>query len=71
MKSTKNKESKYLEEHALFIGLFKSKCGRIGHSCFSAKIVQVTMVEITVIQLEKVIALVVANRDIPGRTALN
>jgi hypothetical protein len=38
-------------------------------SCFSAKIVQATMVEITVTQLEQIIALIIANRDMSGRTA--
>jgi hypothetical protein len=37
----------------------------------NAKIFQATMVEITVTKLGEIIALIIANRDISGRTALN
>jgi hypothetical protein len=40
-------------------------------SCFSAKIVQATILEITLTQLEETIALTVANQEISGRTASN
>jgi hypothetical protein len=39
-------------------------------SRFSAKIVQGTIVEIAVTQLEEIIALIVANWDMSGKTAL-
>jgi hypothetical protein len=40
-------------------------------SCFNAKIVQVTMVDIAVTRLEEIIGLIIANRDMLGRTASN
>jgi hypothetical protein len=40
-------------------------------SRFSAKIVQATLVEITLSQLEEIITLIVANQDMSGRTASN
>jgi hypothetical protein len=38
---------------------------------FSTKIVQLSLVEITVTVLEEIIALIVVNRDMSDRTALN
>jgi hypothetical protein len=39
-------------------------------SHFGTKIIPATMVEITVIQPEEIIALLVANHDVSGRTTL-
>jgi hypothetical protein len=64
--STKNEEGEEIEVHVLFRGLFK---GRSFIVCVRVKIVQTTMVEITVTQLKEIIALIVANREMSGRTA--
>jgi orotate phosphoribosyltransferase-like protein len=74
MKSRKNKTNEKSEEHALFSGQFKVKwrnCERIGHKLFRCKVVQATMVEITVTRLKEIIDLIVTNRDMSGRTTLN
>jgi hypothetical protein len=59
MKSTKNEENGKLEEHAEIVD------GSVIHH-FSAKIVQPTLLEITVMKLEEIAALSVANRGMSG-----
>jgi hypothetical protein len=72
MKTLCNEEGECLEEQALISGKFMGKyrnCGQVGHSHFSARTIQTTMVEITVTELEKIIAHTVASRSMTRRVA--
>jgi hypothetical protein len=71
MKSARNKDGEVAEEHALFSGQFNDKCRNSeqnGHNHFSAKFVQRTMMQITVIRLQEIIALTAIRRVISSLT---
>jgi hypothetical protein len=60
MKSARNEDGAVVEEHALLVVSVKVNAeivDRLGTSHFSSKIVQTTMMQITVIQLQEIIAL--------------
>jgi len=63
-KSMSNKEGEVLEEHAFFGGQFKGNVeivGKSGTSHFSAKIAELTMAEVTVIQVVAFFVRIVAS----------
>jgi hypothetical protein len=65
MKSARNEDGEVVEEHALLAVSLKVNAkivDRLGTSHFSAKVVQITMIQITVTQLEKINALDVVKR---------
>ena len=71
MKSARNEDGEVLEEHALLAVSLKVNAeivDRLGTSYFSAKIVQTTMMQITVIRLQEIIALTAVRRVISSLT---
>jgi len=71
MKSARNEDGEVLEERALLAVSLKVNAeivDRLGTSHFSAKIVQTTMMQITVIRLQEIIALTAVRRVISSLT---
>jgi hypothetical protein len=72
--STNNREGEILEEQALFSEQFKGKChncGLLDTSHFSARIVQLTMVEITVTQVAAFFVCIVASLAMTSKIVSN
>ncbi len=71
MKSAGSEDGEVVEEHALLAVSLKVNAeivDRLSTSHFSAKIVQITRMQITVIQLEEIIALTAVRRVISSLT---
>jgi hypothetical protein len=71
MKSARSEDGEVVEEHALFSVSLKVNAeivDRLGISHCSAKTVQITMMQITVIQLEEIIALTAVRQVISSLT---